>query len=103
VHLAHRVTTATQIDGDDRTLSGDDHRMAEYFSRAGRLGRMAAQRIVILSGHLSETELAAVTAALEQHTAGRNHPRRPASRWSAAARLEARGHPPIGDPTNLPR
>ena len=64
---------------------------------------MTAQRIVILSGHLSETELAAVTAALEQHTAGRNHSLRPASRWSRAARLEARGHPPVGDPANLPR
>jgi hypothetical protein len=64
---------------------------------------MDAQRIVVLSGHLSETELAAVTAALEQHTSGRRELQGPASRWARAARLEASGHPPIEDPAGLPR
>jgi hypothetical protein len=64
---------------------------------------MDAQRIVILSGHLSDTELAAVTAALEQHIARRRELPGPASRWTRAARLEACGHPPIEDPAGLAR
>jgi hypothetical protein len=73
------------------------------------------QRIVIVSGHPTDIEVAAITAALERHrsrTRGDQmviHPRRISAtghrmtRWARAARLEGCGHPPIDSPTGITR
>jgi hypothetical protein len=75
---------------------------------------MEPQRIVILSGHPTDLEVAAITTALQRHrsTGERqavSHARRPSatmgrtSRWARAARLEGCGHPPINSPTGITR
>jgi hypothetical protein len=73
------------------------------------------QRIVIVSGHPTDIEVAAITAALERHRSTAQgdqtviQPRwMPAtghrvSRWARAARLEGCGHPPIDSPAGITR
>lgn len=68
---------------------------------------MTGPRIVILDGDPTELEIAAVAAALDARSRDavateQPSPRRP-SRWVRAARLEARGHPPIESPTGFSR
>ena len=67
----------------------------------------AAPRIVVLSGHPTDTEVAAIAAALERHRAADATERRPAQRraspWVRAARLEGRGHAPIADRVEVTR
>lgn len=79
--------------------------MAEHLSGTGRL--------VVVAGHPTDVEVAAVAAALERHLAqsaagdppsdSRAAPPVTASRWLRAARLEGRGHAPIDDPTRFTR
>ncbi len=64
--------------------------------------RMAAQRLVVTSGHPTAPELGAIVAALAEHRS------RSAvsedveqSRWIQAARLEGCGHQPIDNPARL--
>jgi hypothetical protein len=74
---------------------------------------MEPQRIVIVSGHPTDLEVAAIAAALQRHrstTTAAGHRKAinlpvPArvSRWALAARLEGRGHPPIDSPTSVTR
>ncbi|HSK91085.1 MAG TPA: acyl-CoA carboxylase epsilon subunit [Euzebyales bacterium] len=64
---------------------------------------MDPQRIVIVGGHPDHAELAALTAALELHDNPGVITTPVASRWTRAARLEACGHPPIDNPTRMPR
>jgi hypothetical protein len=71
------------------------------------------QRLVVVSGHPTDIEVAAVTAALARHTArsapdghpsaGVTAPPLATSRWIRAARLEGCGHAPIDDPTGFTR
>jgi hypothetical protein len=67
----------------------------------------AAPRIVVLSGHPTDTEVAAIAAALERHRAAvaaeRRTTPRAASPWVRAARLEGRGHAPIADRVEVTR
>jgi hypothetical protein len=70
----------------------------------------ATPRVVILSGHPTDTEVAAITAALTRHRAAVSAERHaPAGRagtaspWIRAARLEASGHAPVHDRAELTR
>ena len=67
----------------------------------------ATPRIVVLSGHPTDAEVAAIAAALERHRSAVAAERRTTagtpSPWVRAARLEGRGHAPIGDRTDLSR
>jgi len=65
---------------------------------------------VIVAGHPTDLEVAAITAALERHRARSASPRghdpagaATASRWTRAARLEGRGSAPIDDPAGFNR
>jgi hypothetical protein len=64
---------------------------------------MQAKRIVIVSGHPTDAEIAAITVALERHLAVTAPARPPTSRWIRAARLESSGHPPIDQPSRFTR
>lgn len=67
---------------------------------------MESGRMVVVRGHPTAEELAAVTTAVLRHRRARGDRQRratPTSRWARAARLESRGHPPIDSPATLTR
>jgi hypothetical protein len=68
---------------------------------------MSGPRIVILDGDPTEAEITAVVVALDARRSAGADSRQPSpprpSRWVRAARLEARGHPPIEGPSGFSR